>query len=55
VVPETACLGGPNNGNNCYAIKGHPELSTSSQLVYSWYSPDDRGGFGHIRLGVLDW
>jgi hypothetical protein len=29
----------------CYAVIGHPELSSSSQLVYSWYSPSDRDAY----------
>jgi hypothetical protein len=39
----------------CYAVMGHAELSTSTQLVYSWFSPDDRDGYAHLRLGTLDW
>ncbi len=39
----------------CYAVVGHPELSTAQQLVYSWYSADDLDGFGHVRLGAIDW
>jgi hypothetical protein len=50
-IPET-CQGG---GFGCYAYHGHPELSTTDQFIYSWYSPGDRGGFGHVRLGSLNW
>jgi hypothetical protein len=39
----------------CYAIYGHPELSTSTQLVFSWYSSDDRNGAGHVRVGAMAW
>ncbi len=45
----------------CYAVFGHPELSNSQQLVFSWFSTDDRlDGFahplvGHVRLGAIDW
>jgi hypothetical protein len=39
----------------CYAISAHPELSTASQLTYSWYSPDDDKGLGHVRLGTISW
>ncbi len=39
----------------CYAIAGHPELSTSARLVFSWLSPDDRNFDAHIRVGAIDW
>jgi hypothetical protein len=47
----------------CYAIEGHPELSASGNLVYSWYSIDDQfsqatagsPSSGHIRLGNIAW
>lgn len=39
----------------CYAVIGHPELSSSTQLVYSWYSPSDRDAYGHVRLGAVNW
>ena len=39
----------------CYALSGHPELSTSQQLVFSWYSTDDRDNFGHVRVGAMAW
>jgi len=44
---------GPDYG--CYAFTGHPELSTPGNLMLSWYSPKDRGGDGHIRLGTMAW
>ena len=50
--PPDACTGG---GFGCYALTGHPELSTTSLLVYSWLSPDDRDGYGHIRIGAVPW
>ncbi|MFS8097428.1 hypothetical protein LFM09_09845 [Lentzea alba] len=50
-VPDT-CQGG---GFGCYAYHGHAELSTPDQFVFSWYSPGDRGGFGHVRLGAIAW
>ena len=55
-VPD-ACL----PGHGCYAVYGHPELSTSTQLVFSWFSSDDRlDAFayplvGHVRLGAVGW
>ena len=50
-----------NAPTNCYAVIGHPELSTNQQLVFSWFSTDDRlDSFpyslnGHVRLGAIDW
>ncbi len=51
-VPPDACTGGIFG---CYALYGHPELSTSSQLVFSWFSVDDRDGYGRVRIGAVDW
>jgi hypothetical protein len=40
----------------CYAFNGHPELSTSTSYVFSWYSPGDRQSEGgHVRLGTIRW
>lgn len=40
----------------CYSVNLRPELSTSSQLVYSWFSSDDTTvNYGHPRLGVMPW
>jgi hypothetical protein len=50
-IPDT-CQGG---GFGCYAYAGHTELSTPDRFVFSWLSPGDRGGFGHIRLGTIAW
>jgi hypothetical protein len=51
-VPDS-CQGG---AFGCYAFHGHPELSTASELVFSWYSPGDRApDGGHIRLGSIRW
>jgi hypothetical protein len=45
-----------NGGNlGCYALAGHPELSTAQQFVYSWLSTDDLGGGGHLRVGAVNW
>lgn len=41
--------------SSCYALIGHPELSTSNQLVFSWFSPDDRDGYAHVRIGAVGW
>ncbi len=40
---------GANTSNN------PAEISTKSQFVFSWFSPDDRDGAGHVRLGAIDW
>jgi hypothetical protein len=51
-VPDH-CRGG---GFGCYAFNGHPELSTASSFVFSWFSPGDRNADGgHVRLGTVGW
>ncbi len=51
-VPDH-CQGG---GFGCYAFVGHPELSSATSYVYSWYSPGDRQpDGGHVRLGTIRW
>jgi hypothetical protein len=50
-VPD-AC---PVGAFGCYAIFGHAELSSSSQLVFSWYSTDDVDDVGHVRIGAIAW
>lgn len=42
-------------GYGCYAISGHAELSTDERFVFSWYSPGDVSGAGHVRVGAVDW
>lgn len=49
-VPDS-CVG----GWACYALIGHPELSSDDQLVYSWRSPGDRAGETHLRLAAVPW
>ena len=39
----------------CRALIGHPELSTSNTLLFSWYSGDDENGSGHDRVGSIAW
>jgi hypothetical protein len=65
VVPD-ACNAGLFG---CYAIEGHPELSSAGNLVYSYFSPEDQSGdgtardanghpayaIGHLRLGTINW
>jgi hypothetical protein len=50
-VPD-ACSSGTFG---CYAVIPHAELSTSTKVVYSWLSPDDRNGGQHLRLGEIAW
>jgi predicted small secreted protein len=50
-VPD-ACSAGTFG---CYALTGHPELSSSQQLVFSWYSPDDVDKYGHVRIASVPW
>jgi len=39
----------------CYALSGHAELTTADAFWFSWYSPDDAYGAGHMRLGSIAW
>jgi hypothetical protein len=36
----------------CYALIGHPELSTKSHLLISYYDPT---GLGHLHLAAFPW
>jgi len=47
-VPST-CSGGEFG---CYALIGHPELSTPSELLLSYYDP---AGVGHLHLAAFPW
>ena len=46
-----------NNGTyGCYAINGHPELSTTSNLVFSYYDPGGgTNGEGHLYVSSYPW
>jgi len=37
-------------GTYCWSLIGHPELSTSSSLVVSYYAPGTVRDYGHVRL-----
>jgi hypothetical protein len=50
-VPESCSA----QGYGCYALSGHAELSTADAFWFSWYSPDDAYGAGHVRLGTIAW
>ena len=39
------------SGDGCHALIGHPELSTSSDLLVSYYSLDAH----HIEVAALPW
>jgi hypothetical protein len=39
----------------CRAYIGHPESSSSTRLVLSYYQPRDNGGKGHLRTGYIPW
>lgn len=43
------CSGGQYG---CYALVGHPELSTSSNLLISYYDP---AGVGHLHVAAFPW
>jgi hypothetical protein len=47
-VPSS-CSGGEFG---CYAINGHPELSTAGDLMISYYDP---AGNGHLHLAAVPW
>ncbi|MFC7532043.1 hypothetical protein [Actinoplanes sp. GCM10030250] len=42
-------------GYGCYALNGHAELSTPNRYLFSWYSPADLSGLGHLRLASVTW
>lgn len=47
-VPSS-CQGG---SFGCYAVNGHPELSTSNNLMISYFDP---AGDGHLHLAAFPW
>lgn len=49
VPDENACNAGEFG---CYALVGHPELSTRSDLLLSWLDP---AGHGHLYLAAFPW
>ncbi len=44
---------GEGDIGTCRAINIHPELSTRTRMLYSWFSPDDSSG--HVRLASMSW
>jgi hypothetical protein len=48
-VPCTA-----TSGANCHALIGHPELSTSSDLLISYFNPSSGPG-GHDEVAAFPW
>jgi hypothetical protein len=60
-VPDN-CAAPPGNTLTCRTLELHPELSTATRLVFSWFSVDDYDASGpndaiggHLRLGVIPW
>jgi hypothetical protein len=60
-TPDGCTQHQPTTGFGCYALAVHPELSSSAQLVFSYFAPDDRlnnftyAQTGHIRLAAVAW
>ena len=48
---QVPCTSGSGALNFCRALIGHPELSTSSQLLLSFYDP----GSDHVRVAATPW
>jgi len=48
---QVPCTSGSGALNFCRALIGHPELSTSSQLLLSFYDP----GTDHVRIASTPW
>lgn len=49
VPSATGCSGGEFG---CYALIGHPDLSTTSDLLVSYFDPN---GLGHLHLAAFPW
>jgi hypothetical protein len=49
-----ACGSGTGFANFCRAIIGHPELSTPTQLVLSYFDPA-AGARGHVMVAGFRW
>jgi hypothetical protein len=48
------CRAGSGYANFCRAIIGHPELSTGTQLVLSYFNPG-AGAHGHVMVAGFPW
>jgi hypothetical protein len=48
---KAPCTSGNGALNLCRALIGHPELSTSSKLLYSFYNPGDN----HVSVAANSW
>jgi hypothetical protein len=48
---KVPCTSGSGTLNFCRALIGHPELSTSSQLLLSFYNPGD----DHVWVTAMSW
>lgn len=53
---QTGQLPGTCSGGEfgCYALNGHPELSTSSDLLLSYYDPTGEK-YGHLYVAAFPW
>jgi hypothetical protein len=40
-MPNAVCETSPGPGLGCYAWAAHPEISTSSNLMFSVFDPND--------------
>jgi hypothetical protein len=45
--------GCPPRVGYCFALEGHPELSTSSDIVVSYVDPNVGPGTGHVVMSAL--
>jgi hypothetical protein len=45
--------GCPTKSRFCFALEGHPELSTSTQLFVSYKHPDTGPPVGHIVVSAI--
>jgi hypothetical protein len=52
---QVPCTAGAGALNLCRALIGHPELSTTSQLLLSFLDPGDIAGQGHVRVAAQSW
>ncbi|WP_007507865.1 hypothetical protein [Pseudofrankia saprophytica] len=49
------CNSTTGDGGLCRAYIGHPESSTSSKLMFSYFQPSDSHGNGHVRTAWIPW
>lgn len=49
------CTNSTGPGGLCRAYIGHPESSTASKLMLSYFQPSDDSGNGHVRTAWIPW